>query len=385
MFENKNIGIIGEYPPTMGGIATHVKGLANVLSKKNKIFLIAPNSKSYFKKEGNIEIYRTKRINRKHFTTLTTILPTTLKAFSLRKKVDLFHAHAIHFGLIKLICKRTPMVLTFHGRATTEAIRSGRIREDSYEFKLLRKLEKTIAKKSNAIISVGTKLKEWIIEELDIPEEKVFVIPNGIDTNLFDFSNENSQYIKKKHNLENSKIILFTKKFSQRYGTEHLIMAMENVIKIYPNTKLIMTGEDIHKEKIIKLAKEKGVINNIIFTGQIPYEDISKYYSACDVFVHPSIDERETFGIALIEAMACKKPVIATSVGGPKEILEGGEDIGILIPPRDTKALSEKIIYLLKNEKIANKIGENARKYVVKRFSWNEVVERISDVYQLVF
>ena len=80
--------------------------------------------------------------------------------------------------------------------------------------------------------------------------------------------------------------------------------------------------------------------------------------------------------------MACGKLVVATAIGGPKEIIDGGDNVGMLIPPKDSNAIANAIIYLLDNPDEVNQMGENARKYVKSKYNWEKIVEKISEVYQ---
>ena len=149
MIENKIIGMIGEYPPTSGGIATHVKGIVNVLSTKNKIILITPSQKASLEVFNNVEIHRVKTIRRKHLTTLTTIFSPTKEAFHIRNKVDLFQCHGLLSGVAGYIAKKTPLIITVHGVPTLENVISGRIKQNSPQFKLLRKIDFSFVKKVN--------------------------------------------------------------------------------------------------------------------------------------------------------------------------------------------------------------------------------------------
>jgi glycosyltransferase involved in cell wall biosynthesis len=383
MIEGENIAMIGAYPPIhSGGVATHIHEISKELSKHNTITVITTGTKKGYWDDYVVKVYQEKLWYPQRYTTFQSMVQTTKRALSLRKKVDLYHAHGDFFSGIGFLDKQKPLVLTVHGYSSLETVLIGRIKLNSFQFKFRRWIEKKAVERADGIIAVGSKLKEWIINELYADAEKVFLIPNGIDIKLFKFATNGRKEVLRRHSISNSPVILFTKHFSPRYGAQYLIPAMREIIKDYPSARLIMTNDDPWKEKIIKLAKKYGVIDNIILPGCLPYEDLPKYYSACDVFVHPSINDQETFGISLIEAMACSKPVVATAVGGPKEIIEGGENVGMLIPPKNSEAIANAIIELLNNPLKSNQMGQNARKYVESKFTWEKVVEEISKVYQ---
>jgi glycosyltransferase involved in cell wall biosynthesis len=385
--KNKNISIIGPYKPQTGGPSSHIQELVSRLKQNNNVSIISIGDKKFHLFEGSddneLQIYRDQYFYSKKYTLLQTLFLTTKRALKVNKSIDLYHSHGTFFSGIGFFDKKKPLVLTVHGYGSLETIFNGRIKSNSIGFKLLRKLEKLSVVRADAIISVGSKLENWIITELDANPEKVFVIPNGVDVNFFKFSFDANFEIRDKYNIGyDSPILLFTKHFSPRYGAQYLVPALKEIKKEYPSIKLIMTNEDKWKEGIINLAKEYGVIDNIVFAGRLLYEDLPKYYSACDIFIHPSINDQETFGISLIEAMACSKPVIATAVGGPKEIIEGGDNVGILISPENSEEIITSVINLLKNPSKADEIGRNARKYVELKYTWESVTEKIYEVYE---
>ncbi|MCG2827366.1 MAG: glycosyltransferase family 4 protein, partial [Thermoplasmatales archaeon] len=308
MIKGKKIAMIGAYPPThSGGVATHVYEFSKELSKYNTIKIITTGREEKCWNDSQVQVYQDQLWYPHRYTTLQNMFQTTKRASLLRRDVDLYHAHSPFFSGIGFLDKQKPRVLTVHGYASLETVLRGRIKPDSIQFKFMRWVEKKAVERADAVITVGSKLKEWIIDDLNADAKKVFSIPNGVDVKSFKFAVEGRKEILKKHGLNNSPVILFTKHFSPRYGAQYLIPAMKKIIKEYPSVRLIMTNDDTWKEKIINLAKKYGVINNILLPGYLPYEDLPKYYSACDVFVHPSINDQETFGISLIEAMACSK------------------------------------------------------------------------------
>lgn len=396
MIENKNIGIIGEYPQTPGGIATHVKGLVNVLSEKNKIFLIAPNLKSSYEIKENIEIYRTKRINRKYFTTLTTILPTTIKAFSLRNKVDLFHCHGFPFGVSALINKK-PLVLTVHGYSSLETLARGRVSKNSLGFKLLRKMEKLAVKRADAIICVDSRIEKWLKEELTA--KKVFCIPNGV--NIEEFSHFiNGKKVRKMYGIEDKdKLIITSSLFTPMRDLEGLLYSLPLILKSNENVKLLLIGEGILEEKLKRIVSQLKISDNVVFCGFVSHNDMPKYYSSAEIifnsFIHPNreeykinsllraMEEKNPIGTSFstIEALASGKPLVFSVLGGIKDKISNDE-VGIIIPARQPTILAETIIELLNNEQLQKKLGNNARKYVEEKRNWKKIVEQISEVYK---
>lgn len=378
---------IGPYKPAVGGPSTHIQAIVDKLKNNSEVSIISIEVKGHplrkIWNDNGIKVYQ-EGIPFSFISSLVQVLiKTTKRAVTIQRNFDIFHAHGFIFSGIGFLNKSIPLVLTVHGYGSLESVFNKTIAANSFKYKVLRRLEIEAVKRSDVIIAVGSKLKLWIIDDLGANPEKVVVIPNGVDINDFKFNSKSNIEIRKRHNIDlNTPILLFTKHFSPRYGAQYLVPALELIKKEYPTIKLIMTNDDKWKQTIIDIAKKYNVDSNILFTGRVPYSDLTKYYSACDVFVHPSINDQETFGISLVEAMACSKPVVATAVGGPKEIIDGGNNVGILVQPENSKEIACAVLNLLHNTSKAEEIGLNARLYVESKYTWDKVTEEIYSVYE---
>jgi glycosyltransferase involved in cell wall biosynthesis len=175
-------------------------------------------------------------------------------------------------------------------------------------------------------------------------------------------------------------IVLYVGRLASNKGLEVLVSAVPDVLKAHPNTTFVLVGEDEGmKEKLLASAQKLGIQENLMFTGHIKGEDLFlSAFAACDVFVLPS--EYEAFGIVLLEAQACKKPVIGTRVGGVSEAI-GDEGAGIVIEYNDSDALAEAINKLLADDNLRKRMGEIGRKRVKQKFTWETVVDQIEKVY----
>jgi len=226
---------------------------------------------------------------------------------------------------------------------------------------------KTISKCSH-LIAITEQVKRLYSKFFD--ENKISVIPLGVNTELFRPANKN----RAKEEFE----ILFAGSLYPLKGVEYLIKSMKYVVSEEEKVKLRIVGEGLEKERLRLLADKLGLKNKVIFEGFVPHDKIVKYYQNCDVFCFLTLGE--PFGIAILEAMACGKPVIASNRGGPAEIVKDAET-GFLINPRDTEAVAERIIRLIKDEKLRKKMGRKARKIVVEKYS----LEKISEEYYRLY
>ncbi|MEM2145944.1 MAG: glycosyltransferase family 4 protein, partial [Candidatus Jordarchaeaceae archaeon] len=223
MIENMVIGMMGEYPPFYsGGIATHMEEIVKLLSKRNRIIVITPSPKASLEVFNNVEVHRVKVIRKKHLTTLTSIFSPTIKALKLRNKIDLLHCHGL-LSPVGYVAKNLPMVITVHGYASLETVITGRIKQNSIQFKLLREIEKATARRADAIIAVDSTIENWLKEDLKVDENKVYCIPNGVDTQQFSPAIDGMEIRKKYGIKDNEQLIVTVRKFTPKNGVETIL------------------------------------------------------------------------------------------------------------------------------------------------------------------
>ena len=208
-------------------------------------------------------------------------------------------------------------------------------------------------------------------------EERCEVIPYGIDIKQFNFTDEIKEKVEKIREEYGPKIILFVGRLIYYKGLDYLIKAMEGV-----NAKLLIIGEGYLKENLKKLLNKLRMENKIYFLGRVSNSEIVAYYYACDIFVLPSVEKTEAFGLVQLEAMACGKSVVNTNhpTGVPYVSLD--RITGLTVPPKDSEALAKAINILLNDESLRKKYGENGRKRVEKEFTVKIMIKKVLNLYQ---
>ena len=200
------------------------------------------------------------------------------------------------------------------------------------------------------------------------------VIPNGIDLEEF---KSNGPKIKKF--LDRKINILFLGRIEERKGLIYLLKAFKILTKKFSNLRLIVVGEGPLKTDLEKWV-EKNKLKNVVFEGQISEEKAPSYYRTCDIYCSPAI-YGESFGIVLIEAMACSKPVVAFANEGYKEVLKKGRGKRFLVKPRDSKTLAKKLEILIKNKKLRKEMGKWGQREA-KKYSWPKITSQVLDFYR---
>jgi len=203
-----------------------------------------------------------------------------------------------------------------------------------------------------------------------VDEEKMSVIPFGVDTEAF-------KPIKEEQPQEELRMLYAGSLYALK-GLPYLLKALANVKKFGLRANLIIIGEGEQKEALVALAKALDIAKEVKFEGRVPYSSMPKYYNHCDVFCYPTLGE--PFGKAVIEAMASGKPVIATNIGGPAEIIQNGVD-GILVPAANSEAIAVQVDRLMRNENERRRIGKNARETAVRHYSWVKIAEKYHQLY----
>ena len=205
------------------------------------------------------------------------------------------------------------------------------------------------------------------------------MIYNGVDLERFNPDLDASP-LREVHNLGVSPTILFVGRLAPYKGAQYLLEAIPYIAKRVEDVKFIIVGSPRYDSPIIgELLRKPEIRGRLIFTGYVDDEDLPYYYALCDIFCFPSL--WEGFGLPPAEAQACGKPVVAFDNCALPEVVANGVT-GILVPPRDSKALGEAIIKLLQDEDKRIKMGEAARKRVENLFQWDKIAEETIKVYE---
>lgn len=208
-----------------------------------------------------------------------------------------------------------------------------------------------------------------------------FVVPNGVDIKRFQPSESMGESARANLGISNhEKIILFTGRLSFEKRVDLLIVAFKRILRDTPELFLLLLGNGPMKDALIKLAKRLKIGSRVIFLGEIEHDSklIPAIYNAADIFVLPSMFE--TQGISALEAMACGKTVVATSVGGVADLISDKHD-GILIRPNSSDELTKAIMSLLADDAACIRMAKNARE-TAKAYSIESTTKKLISTYK---
>lgn len=391
-----------EYPPNVyGGAGVHVEYLSQALKQLMHIEVRCFGEQQVTDQNLSVTGFGSEWLNLKQvkpelapiFKTLSTCLAMHSEQFD----ADVVHCHtwyAQFAGIIAKLCYGTPLVITTH---SLEPLRPWKREQLGKGYDASSWIEKTAIEMADAIIAVSNETKQDVLKYFSVSEEKVSVIYNGIDLNEYKFTPEKNALTK--FEIDSTKpYVLFVGRITRQKGIIHLINAIEF---IHPDAQIVLCAgapdtEEIGKEIKSKIEAVQKTRSNVIWIpNMLSKEDVIQLYSHAAVFCCPSI--YEPFGIINIEAMACETPVVASKVGGIKEVVDDGET-GILVPLEQeerapfeaihpitfSKDLANAINSLLANEPLRKAMGKKGRARVEQYFDWQAIAKQTQSLYHKI-
>lgn len=299
------------------------------------------------------------------------------------------------FKLCKILKKENVKIVTTHeffsgtiGRIAAILARVSVVlwmvhNQDSWKKQIHIVIDRILVKFTDKIIvnSIDVKKFNSQLENIDI--NKHIVIHNGINLNKFSPISKNNGFRKKLGINQDAPIITNISRLVLQKGQKYILEAGKIVIEKYPKIKFLLVGDNgdfrdgSTKEELLSLTKSLGLSNNVIFVGK--RTDIPQILANTDIFVYSSL--WEGFGLAIVEAMAMAKPVIATKVGAVPEVVEHNKT-GILVSPSNPQELGNAILELLKDKKKASYMGVMGRRRVEDKFSSQIMTKNLENLYE---
>lgn len=369
----------------MCGYSTRMYGLTNALTKLgHKITIIVPRRNKNWREiedDGNIRvirIYPFKGI----YGSLNTIKKVN-KLTNIRN-YDIIHAHnPLKYGLCAYLgsfSQKLPFIYELH-HPTFYRVHPTIAHVNNKNNRIWELFEKFIFYKSDKIMVISNEIKDKLIKK-GISADKISLLPNGVNIDKFSVTQKN-ELIQRKYNLHDKKVILFLGTFQPWEELDKLVKVFAKIKERQNNVKLLLVGDGPDRKKIEKTIREYNLTKYVTITGFVPFSDVPKYYSVCDVFVMVRPDmplTQDTTPIKPFEAMAAGKVVISTDLKAMREIIEDGKT-GFLVP-HSIDAIADKIIEVLNNPQLQEEIGANARRYIKENKDWKVIINNLVNAYE---
>jgi phosphatidylinositol alpha-mannosyltransferase len=356
-----------------GGVTNHISSLEYYLTRLgHEVKIIAPASKAV-PTFGNrfIPIGRPRAIPTSGSiarVTISTRLAPSIKTILAEEYFDIIH---LHEPLMPMLCttvirmSQTKMVGTFHAFAGSPGYNFAKPLTIRFLRKWFRKLDGKIA--------VSEPAMEFVNKHLPGDYD---IIPNGIDLEHF------SPDVPPIDEFRDGKLnILFVGRLEKRKGANYLLKAYRRVKEEIPDSRLLIVGPGTRLRKKYERQVRRQGLKDVVFVGYASYDDLPRYYQTADIFCSPATG-RESFGIILLEAMAIGKPIVASNIDGYARLVNHGVD-GLLVPPKDEKALAQALISLMTNESLRQQMGAQGR-IKVRKYDWKQVAQQVADYYMSI-
>ncbi|MEZ5529327.1 MAG: glycosyltransferase, exosortase A system-associated [Porticoccaceae bacterium] len=302
------------------------------------------------------------------------------------EKPDILHAHSPALnGLAALqASKKYRLPVVYECRAFWEdaAVDHGTSTEFGLRYRLTRALESRVFRQAHAVTTICEGLRGDILQR-GLAADKVTVIPNAVDIEHFSVGASADLQLLESLNLSGKTVLGFIGSFYAYEGIPLLLEAMPLISSSCPDLRLLLVGGGPQDAVIKAKVAELGLEHQVVMTGRVPHADVQNYYNLVDIFVYPRLPMRLTelvTPLKPLEAMAQGKLVLASDVGGHKELILHGEN-GYLFKAGSAEALAESVVQMLREQERWPAMRIRGREFVENERNWANSVARYQDVY----
>ncbi|WP_048190966.1 glycosyltransferase [Methanobacterium sp. SMA-27] len=340
---------------------------------------VTPNNKHAKNIEG-LKVYYFKNISKKIKSKFQIANPFYLPIIARKeiKNYDIIHIHEHRTILAVIICyyakkSNIPYIIQAHGSVMPifQKTNLKKFFDRLWGYNILKNASKVIA-------LTNTELEQY--KKMGVNEEKIDIIPNGINLSILDQIPEKGKFRQKYSINENEKIILYLGRIHKRKGIDILLNAFPDISDNLSHVKLVIVGPDDGFLKTIE-NQSKTLIKEgkVIITGPLYDEEKWEAYTDADVLVYPAI--HEIFGLVPFEAILCDTSVVVTKNDGCGELVEK-VNCGNLVEYGDTQGLIDVVSYIFKNLDKQSKLIENGKKYIINNLNWEKIASEVEKVYE---
>ncbi len=349
-----------------GGISSYTLSLARKLKERGHTVITASAGGSLepVLEEEGIEHIKLNIMTKNQLSPAVLFCAFKLGGLIKRENVDIVHAQTrvsqtLAFYLKKLTGR--PYVTTSHG---------------FFRPKLSRRIWPCWGSR---VIAISDAVREHLVNDLGVAKDKIRLVYNGLDLDFFKRSRHSKAVvdIRKEYALSGGPVVGIIARLSSVKGHEVLLRAAGDILKDVPEAEFLIVGDGPERQKLLGLKEQLSLNKKVHFVPSV--FDTTRPLAVMDVFALPSL--QEGLGLSLLEAMACRVPVVASDVGGIYSVVEDGRT-GYLVPPSNPAQLAAAICRLLKDEGLREKFGQAARKTVEDKFSLDKLIGQVEEVYQ---
>ncbi len=382
------------FPPDAGGPATYTCEICKRLADRGHSVKIVTTSGSA-QPSSNVYVVSEKHTSRgntflKLFRFVSINFALLLCVLKVSRECDVIYAqNAAHLGFVSLVAARLlgkPFMLKFVGDVAWETASNRRLTDKNLEsflqspeggvaIKRLLRLQRFVLHRVNKIITPSYFLRDILVSYYGVVPEKVAMIYNSID--LSDYSGLTSVGRQKSSNA----VVVVVGRLVRHKRIDGIIRAASEITTKYANIELVIVGDGPERENLERLCCELGIDGKVKFLGNVSYEEVIELVKGSDIFVLNSV--YEGLPHVVIEAMACRIPVIATDIEGTREVVEDSKT-GLLVEPDNDEELRGKIEKLTRDEGLRERLVQNAYQNLRQQFTWESTLSLLEREFEAV-
>ncbi len=389
-----------EYPPDtgFGGIATLTNHLAHgliSLGHQVHVVTLAKDKRRSYTEDG-IHVHRVEPyFDERTLTVIERAMPYSKYVISAASALweKFFELHnqtpfdvvdtpeLLAEGFYPALTGVAPLVIRLYTPHSKFIVEGWHNVTPSFDHQFVAMIERMTMRCADVITSPSKDLAQFVADDLNYPLERIQIIPNPIDADLF--IPQGSRAIKDNDCLK----VLFVGRLEGRKGIKYLIQSWQEIIASVPKSHLYVIGDDTKTARgqtsvlaeLKQYIRENKQTESITFIDRVPLSELPAYYRSADICVVPSLYDNSPY--TCLEAMSCGKAVIGTAAGGTKEYIVDG-DSGIIIEAGNAASISQAVISLLRNEEERRRLGNNARNRVLMNFQRQEIARQTAQLYR---
>ena len=302
---------------------------------------------------------------------------------------DVLHAHSPVLNALPALWvgRRLGIPVIYEVRAFWEdaAVDLGTCREGGLRYRLSRALETFAFRHASHVTTICAGLKLDIVAR-GIPDDRVTIIPNAVDVDAFEFALPQDLALKAKLGLADRTVVGFIGSFYAYEGLDLLLAALVQVAARVPDARVLLVGGGPQEAMLKSLAATLGIADKVVFAGRVPHDQVQRYYGIVDVLAYPRKSMRLTelvTPLKPLESMAQGRLLVASDVGGHKELIRDGET-GILFRAGDAASLADAIVRLLGHRDLWPRLRDQGRRFVERERTWETSVAGYRKVFDSI-
>jgi phosphatidylinositol alpha-1,6-mannosyltransferase len=360
-----------EFPPFKGGVGNYYFDLAkNLTDYQTDVLLDGENAEF---KLDDLSVSRTSFFYQKFWPKWLKLFIRLFKIALTKKYQLLWVGHLLPVGTVAFLINKIfnlPYIVSLHGLDIKRALKN-----KNFLTKLILKNASLVT--ANSVFTLNEFKKSGVNTEFVI----IYPCAHILNGHCSLPTNDQKNDLKQRLNLQDKKILLTVARLTERKGHDLVIRALPEILKTNKDVVYLIVGQG-DKERLQKMVVENNLENQVLFLNNVSDEDLPIYYSIADIFVLPTRiineDDVEGFGIVYLEANSFCVPVIASNTGGASEAVIDGLN-GLIVDPTNSTELAEKIVVLLNDKELAEKLGKVGKERVENNFQIKDQVNKLNE------